>query len=176
MTTKLNAICNFFWEYTPAVVALAVGLFFFYHQLCRPSLDSSNDLSSIEGRIEDYSFARKRGYKRILKQYYIWLENHSCTFQIKADLIPFFYQKRFESHIKRGDSLKLTIPKEFANRLHDKNEEIFILSVSDDFMDYLPLKDSLTKENDKFDIYAGIFFIIGGGILYLLKRNKIIKE
>jgi hypothetical protein len=153
----------------------AIGLAILYHHFQRPDLKTSDKILHIEGHVDQYSFQQKSGHRATLKQYYIWLDNYPCTFQIKADFIPFFNQTQFESEIKNGVSLKLTIPKELEYQLSDRGTHIFILSASKNSTNYLNLADTIPKENSNFDIYAGLFFIAGGIVYYILKSKAIIK-
>ena len=172
----LKRILKWVDYYTATIAAIAVGLFFFYHQFTRPNLTSKNDILYIEGQVSDYSFKIGRPSARATsKQYYIWLDNYPCTFQIKADFLSFFYQTKFEKEIKKGDNLKLTIPKEYKRQLDERGTNIFILSASKSSTDYLSLDDTIPKENDNFDIYAGLAFISAGLIYYILKSKAIIK-
>jgi hypothetical protein len=161
--------------YTATVFTVVVGLFFFYHQFERPNLKTSNNILHLEGKVSDYSFQLKPGYRATLKQYYIWLGNYPCSFQIKADFLSYFYQTKFENEVKTGDIIKLTIPKEFENQIWNKNNKVFILSASKNSTDFLSLDETIPKENDNFDIYAGLFFVTAGIVYYVLKKNNIIK-
>ncbi len=166
---KLKRIFKWVDNYFVTVAAIAVGLLFFYHEFTRPNLTSKNDVLYIEGQVSDYSFKRIPGFRSSSEQYYIWLDEYPCTFQIKADFISFFYKTLFENDIKEGDKVKLTIPKEYENHLFDRTRYIFILSASKKSANYLSIEKTLPKENDHFDIYAGIFFILGGIGYYILK-------
>lgn len=161
--------------YDAIVFAVAVSLFFFYHQFERPKVKTSADILHLEGKVIGYSFQLKPGFRATLKQYYIWLDNYPCSFQIKADFLSYFYQTKFENEIKTGDIIKLTIPKEFENQIWNKNNNVFILSASKNSTDYLSLDETIPKENDNFDIYAGLFFLTAGIVFYVLKKNNIIK-
>jgi hypothetical protein len=172
----LKKILSWTNKYTATVASLAVGLFFLYHHTTRPTLSSSDDILNIGGRITNYSFKIGGPSARATsKQYYIWLDNYPCTFQIKADFLSFFYQTKFENEIKKGDNLKLTIPKEYESQLYERGRNIFILSASKGSTDYLSLDETIPKENDNFDIYAGLAFITAGLIYYILKSKAIIK-
>ncbi len=162
-------------NYTVTVACIAGGLFFLYHQLTRPNLKSKDDILQVEGQVSNYSFKRIPGARATSKQYYIWLDNYPCTFQIKADFLSFFFQSSFENEIRKGDNVKLTIPKDHKNQLYKSNENIFILSASKNTTEYLSLEDTMPKENDNFDIYAGLLFIMGGIVYYILKSKAIIK-
>jgi hypothetical protein len=171
----LKKILKWIYNYTATVAAIGIGLFFFIHQFERPNLKTADKIITLEGNVTNFSFNHKAGYKANLKQYYIWLDNYPCTFQIKADFLSYFYQSRFESEIKPGDKIKLSIPKEFENQLRIRDKNVFIFSISKDSTDYLSLNETVSKENSNFDIYAGIFFVIFGGAYYVLKKRKMIK-
>ena len=171
----LKKILKWVDNYTATVACIAVGLFFFYHQLSRPSLNSKDDILQIEGQVNEYSFQRKPGHRGTLKQYYIWLDNYPCTFQIKADFLSFFNQRKFENEISKGDKLNLTIPKELESQLYERATHVFILSASKNSTIYLSLEETIPKENDKFVIYVGLLFLTGGIVYYILKSRAIIK-
>ena len=137
-------------------------------------MKTKDDITFLEGNVADFSFEIKSGYKSSLKQYYIWLDNYPCTFQIKADFLPYFFQSRFEDEIKKGDKIRVAIPKDFENQIWERNKNIFILSASKDYIDYLNINETLEKENDNFDIYAGLLFAMFGVSYYFLKKKKII--
>jgi hypothetical protein len=173
---KVKKILKWIDKYTATVVAIAVGLFFLYHQTTRPTLSSKNDILNIDGRITNHSFKIGGPSARATsKQYYIWLDNYPCTFQIKADFLSFFRQTLFESEIIKGAELHLTIAKDYRDKLFEKGTSIFILSASHKSTEYLSLQDTIPKENDKFDIYVGSLFIFAGLVYYVLKNRAIIK-
>ena len=156
-------------------MAVVVGLFMFSHQYERPNLKSLDKILQIKGKVDKFSFLHKQGYRATLTQYYIWLDNYPCTFQIKADFTSFFDQKGFENDIKIGDIVNLTIPKEFESQLYEREKHVFIFSASKNSKIFLSLTDTIPKENDNFDIYAGLFFIMGGIVLYSLTNRGLIK-
>lgn len=163
-------------KYTATVAAILVGLFFLYHQTTRPTLSSNDDLLNLTGNISNYSFKIGGPSARATsKQYYIWLDNYPCTFQIKADFLSFFRQTLFENEIKRDNKLHITIPKVLKDKLNDRETNIFILSASNSSTNFLSLEDTIPKENDNFDIYAGTLFILAGVVYYILKSRALIK-
>jgi len=163
-------------KYTATVAAIAVGIFFLYHQTTRPTLSSKDDILNIAGSVTNYSFKIGGPSARATsKQYYIWLDNYPCTVQIKADFLPFFRQTLFENEIRKGKELQLTIPKEFESQLYNREKNIFILSANHNSTNYLSVNDTIPKENDNFDIYAGLLFISVGIVYYILKSRAIIK-
>ncbi|KUO69397.1 MAG: hypothetical protein APF83_11335 [Lutibacter sp. BRH_c52] len=172
----LKKILKWTNKYTATVAVVAVGIFFLYHQTTRPTLSSNDDLLNIVGRVTNYSFKIGRPSSRATsKLYYIWLDNYPCSFQIKADFLSFFRQTLFETEIRKGKELHLTIPKELEDKLYERGTNIFILSASHNSTNYLSLKDTIPKENDNFDIYAGLLFISAGVVYYILKSRAIIK-
>jgi hypothetical protein len=173
--TKIKKILKWMNTYTAAIAIVSIGMFFFYHEFERPKLKTSIDILQLEGKVTNYSFTIKSGFKSTLKQYYIWLENYPCAFQIKADFLPYFYQTKFENDVNIGDKIKLSIPKEFENQIWNKNNNVFIFSASKNSTTFLNLEQTIPKENDNFDIYAGLFFITVGIGYYILKKKKILK-
>lgn len=171
--TLLKNILNWLDNYTGPFVSIVVGVFLIIHQMGRPNLKTQDDLMTLEGNVTHFSFKYKPGYKATLMQYYIRLDNYPCTFQIKADFLPYFYQSRFEDEIQPGNRIRLVIPKESENQLGIRGQKVFIFSVSKNGIEYLILKETIKKENDYFDLYAGAFFILfGGGTYYVLKKRK----
>ncbi|SHM04783.1 hypothetical protein [Flavobacterium xinjiangense] len=49
------------------------------------------------------------------------------------------------------------------------------MSINDKMNIYLSEKDTIAEENTYFDIYAGLFFLTLGGIIYVLMKKGIIK-
>ncbi len=171
----LKILYHFLDNYFASVVAILIGFFFFYSEFNRPLLRSEVDVIKINGVVANYSFKHVPGHRATLKQYYIWLENYPCTFQIPADYLPFFDKKKFEIDIKNGTILEVEFPKEYENKLSQREEFIFILSASSQLNKYLELPDTVKKENDRFDKYVGIGFITLGFVYFFLKRNRFIK-
>ena len=160
--------------YTATIAVVSFGMFFFYHEFERPKLNTSNDILQLEGKVINYSFKLKPSFKSTLKQYYIWLENYPCAFQIKVDFLSYFYQTEFENKVKIGDKITLSIPKKFQSQIWDRNKNVFILSASKNSTTFLSLEQTIPEENSNFDIYAGLFFVTVGIGYYILKKKKVI--
>ena len=169
--TTIKQILNWVDTYIVTIAAIGIGLFFFFHHFDRPILKTPSNVVFVEGKVADYSFQHKPDNRVALNKYYIWLDNYACTFQIKTDYLSYFYQSRFERDIKKGDSIRLSIPKIYENQLKDRKSKIFILSVTKNSAEYLRLIETIPKANDNSDLYAGIFLVIGGGIYYFAKKN-----
>ncbi|HEY3371523.1 MAG TPA: hypothetical protein VGK10_11775 [Prolixibacteraceae bacterium] len=172
--TPINDIFKWVDTYTATIAAIGIGLFFFFHHLEKPKVKTPYKVVDIEGQVADYSFQPQPGKKATLKQYYIWLDNYACTFQIKTDFLTYFYRSRFERDVKRGDSIRISIPKIYESKLQDKKSKIFTLSISKDSAEYLRLRETIPKENTYLDLFAGLFFWLAGGIYYFLKRDSIV--
>jgi hypothetical protein len=172
---RLKNIFNWLDKYSVTVASVTIGFLMLYSYFDRPNLKKPDKILHIEGQVDKYSFQLESGYRATLKQYYIWLDNYPCAFQIKAGFSSFFDKTRFENEIKKGDNLKLTIPKEHKDQLSDKNAHLFILSASKNSTNYLSLADTIPEENNNFDIKSGLFFITCGIVYYILKRISIIK-
>lgn len=167
--TTIKKILSWIDTYIVSIAAMGIGIFFFLHHLERPHLKTPNDVVYVEGKVADYSFEPKPGQKATLEHYYIRLDNYACTFRIKTDYLSYFYRSRFERDIKKGDSIRISIPKIYANHLKDSKSKIFILSVTKDSAEYLRLIETIPRANDYFDLYAGLLFLIAGGIYYFYK-------
>jgi hypothetical protein len=173
--TTIQKILNWIDTYIVPIAAIGIGIFFFLHHYARPVLKNPYDVVYIEGRVADYSSRPQQGQQATLNQYYIWLDNYPCIFQIKADYLSYFYRSRFERDVKKGDSIRLSIPKVYENQLKNRKSKIFTLSVSKDSADYLRLMETIPKSTNNYDLYAGIFLVFAGGIYYFAKRKSIVR-
>lgn len=164
------------YDFVATIIAIGLGILMIYSKFQGPKLQSQSDTTEIIGHLKNYSFKHlpSGGRTGTVKQYYIWLDEYPCTFQIKADYLPIFDQSTFLVKVNLGDKLKVTIPKEYENRLSKQDEFIFITSLSSLSTDYLRIENTIKKENDNFYFYLGILFIVGALIYYFLKRSRII--
>jgi hypothetical protein len=171
----MKKILNWVDQYTLTIAAIGIGIFFFYHHYTRPRLKAPDDVVYVEGRVADYLFQHKPENRVALKKYYIWLDNYACTFQIKTDYLSYFYQSRFERDVKKGDSIRLSIPKVYEYQLNNRKSKIVVLSVTKDSAEYLKLIETIPKATNNFDLYAGLFLLATGGIYYFAKRKSIVR-
>ena len=148
---------------------IIVGLLFFLHFVTKPKVKSESDLYHISGQLSNYSFKDSKGARATGHQYYIWLDNYSNTFQIKADYLGFFKQKDFEKRVSQKQILNLTIPNELRSKLNT-NEKIFIFSVDTDSENFLDTQKTLDKENNNFEIYAGLSFFLFGLTYFVIRK------
>jgi hypothetical protein len=80
----------------------------------KQEIKSLGELAVAEGKITSYSFLDD---SRGTHLYTIHLSGYQATFQIPADFAEYFAKARFESQIKKGDSLSVSIPAESAGLL-----------------------------------------------------------
>jgi hypothetical protein len=151
-----------------------VGLFLLFHYSQRPNIKSQNDLTYVEGRIKNYSFEYKSGGRAISRQFYIWIQGYDCKFQIIADYLPYFEKSKFEDTKEIGDSIRISIPKVDKEKLL-QSEKVIAMSINDKMKVYLSEKDTIAENNTYSEIYAGLFFLTLGGIIYALMKRGIIK-
>ncbi|MDP1801466.1 MAG: hypothetical protein Q8L81_08945 [Bacteroidota bacterium] len=151
-------------------LTIFTGLFFFYHQFTRDTLKSDKDLLQLKGIVKDYSFADKQGGRGMTHEYYIWLDGYKNAFQIPADYLGYFKKEEFETQVRKGDSLSLTIPRQKMIKLNDSNDDIYVMSLDKHNYNYLDKVKTMENENSGFDIYAGIFFLVIGIAFYFFKR------
>jgi hypothetical protein len=157
-------------QYAFTTFSVLAALFFFYHQLSRDTIKTDADLLKIDGIVMNYSFADKQNGRGILHQYYIWLDGYTNAFQIPADFLSHFEKNEFEAHVKKGDSLSVTIPRQKMAELNTSTDNIYLMSIDEGTYNYLDKAKTMKIENSGFDIYAGIFFLVIGVGFYLFKR------
>lgn len=75
---------------------------------------TAGDLAVTKGQILSYSLLDD---SRGIHLYTIHLSGYPATFQIPVDFAPYFAKSRFESDLKKGDSVSLSIPVANAPKL-----------------------------------------------------------
>jgi hypothetical protein len=153
---KVKKIFRGIGKYHVTAFALPVGIFLFYEEYKAPTVENQDDLINIEGRIQNYTFQDKQGARGMKYEYYIFLKDFPCRFQIKADYLQLFNKTKFVENVKIGDSLKVSIPKEIENQIW-RNQDVFVLSVSSEDQKFLEEKGTIKKENKNFNVLAGFF-------------------
>lgn len=149
-----------------------IGLLLLILYLSKPTAKSEDDLLQIKGRLADYSFKEKQGGRGTLYLYYIWLENYSNAFQIKAGFVDYFRRFTFENKISPKEMLYFTIPKDRRNRLNNSKSEIFVMSIDSDQENFLDKKTTLRSEKYDYDLYGAISLISIGIIWYFYRHTK----
>lgn len=74
----------------------------------------TNELAVAEGKIISYSFLDD---SRGVHQYTIRLSGYPATFQIPSDFVKYFARDRFDSNLKKGDTLAVSILAQNAGNL-----------------------------------------------------------
>lgn len=140
-----------------------------FHELSKQPVKDASELSVISGHMSSYSFQDgARGHHH----YVIQLFEYPATFQIPADFLGSFRKDRFQSDLRSGSSVSVSIPKGNEKRL-TLDERIFVLSVRTQTVTYLDEKDTLRAYNSGFPVWTcAVFFLIGSGsIIWTLKHT-----
>lgn len=146
-----------------------VMLYFF---LAKPSLHSINDLIIVKGNYLKHSFNYKSG-RGGGYSYYLWLDNYSNSFKIKADFIDNRIKALFENTIIQGEELTIEILMNERSKLNS-SDFIFIYSLYSNDIDYLNSEDTIKKHNSPFMMIMSFGFLVAG-ILYYIFRKRYLK-
>lgn len=84
------------------------------HLIGKEKAESTNELAVAKGKIISYSFLDD---SRGIHQYTIRLSGYPATFQIPSDFAKYFAKDRFQSNLKKGDSLSVSILAQSAGSL-----------------------------------------------------------
>ena len=103
-------------------------IYFLFTGLTKEKITSANDLIEIRGKYLKHSFKDNKGFKNFTHQYYIWLENNSNTFQVKAGYLGIFDAREFLRNVNQGDDLTFTIPKRLIEKLNSTGN-VFLTSI-----------------------------------------------
>ena len=129
----------------------------------------------IRSTYSKHSFLENAGYRGIGKEYYIWLQDYSNPFQIRADYVAGFDKDLFELKVKEGDKIKLSVTNKDKSRLNS-TENIPITSVSVNGRTYLE-KDTVMKVENSFyhrnlEYLVGLFWLVCGLGVFIRERIK----
>lgn len=136
--------------------ALYITVHFFTNDI-----NSTDDLTEISGRLSYYSFDKIR-HRKGLTYYYdysIKLENYQSMFKIKESHISEFNKVDFETHVRRGDWVILTIPNSDVDELNFK-AEINITSIKVGSLTYLEAKRVIAKGKNPIQLLYALGFLI----------------
>lgn len=172
----IKQILSWLNYYIAAYGCIGAGLFFIYMHINRAKLDSQDNIYEVKGTLKEYSFKRVKGYRATSKEYYLWLDNYPCKFQIKADFLSIFQQYKFEHDMKTGSHLNFLIEKEDQNRLTNRECRVFVYSVINQKSVFLDFDLAKKEERSNFNLFAGIGFFVSGIFLFLymaMRRGRI---
>lgn len=147
-----------------------MAIYFYYTEATRERLSTTDDLVALEGRLINYSFKDNTGFKKQGHTYYIYLNEFSCTFQIKADYLRFFNRPQFENNVKPNDRFKLTIPK-YQEHLLRSSETVFITSLSVNSIEYITAERTLKADANSSGYNLAFLFAIGGVVSALFHKQ-----
>jgi len=151
-----------------ALISLLASAAIAIHESSKPKVKAAADLAGISGHISSYSFKDgARGYHH----YVIRLSEYRTNFQIPADFIGCFSKDRFQSDLKNGDSLSVSIPKG-KERTLSSEERLFIFSARTRTTTYLSEQDTLGIYNSDSNIVISLLFlVIGTGLILWRPKN-----
>ena len=155
------------------IFLILIGLVFIGFNFYKDKVSSTSDLIEINGTVQNYSFDKNINIRSTTYNYFIYLKEYSCGFQISADHVDLFDENKFKISVKQGDSLNIYISKyDFA--LIGSIEKALVFGLDSKSNEFLNPEYVITKYNSKTQIVFGFIFIITGMILlYLdLKRRK----
>jgi len=152
---------------------LTAFVYFLFTGLTREKITSDNDLVEIRGKYLRHSFKDNTGFKNFTHQYYIWIENYSKAFQVKAGYLGIFNTQEFLRNVSQGDDLTFSIPKRLIEKLNSA-DNVFLTSIEGGGRTYLDKNKVLEIEKDlatsNSDYFFGMGFLIAGLIVYLRLR------
>ena len=151
------------------IVAIVTLIEFFL----KDDVKSEKDLIILTGQVSNYSFKDISKGNRMLHEYYIWINNYSNTFQIKADYIKYFRTIDFENKVLSSKTIQFTIPKYQIKELNIKEKNIYIMSIDVGYNNYLDKNKTIDIEKSIIDIFVSIGFIIVGLLWYFLRKYKL---
>jgi hypothetical protein len=111
----------------------------------KPKDQSIGELATARGQIVSYSFLDDSIGKH---HYTIHLSGYQATFQIPPDFAQYFAKARFESDLKKGDSVSLSIPAASAGKLITEGT-IPVFAVRAGAKTYLDEHSTLAAYNSK---------------------------
>ncbi|MEQ9219873.1 MAG: hypothetical protein RLO17_17595 [Cyclobacteriaceae bacterium] len=159
------------------LLLIGMGVYFIVEHLTHERPISTADLIDLNGKVSHYSFQDYTGWKKMGKQYYVYLDEYPNKFQISANYLGFFNKARFELNFKSGERIKLTIPK-YQEHLIGTEDAVFLTSFSINGSQYLSKKETLEfekeSESSNSDYILGTVFIALGTLEYFF-NDKIKK-
>lgn len=127
-----------------ATLALLVTAIFLRQYFAKPKHLGISDLATTQGRINSYSLLDD---SRGTHQYTIRLSEYEATFQIPKEFADYFAKSRFESDLKTGDTISLSIPADSAAKLISKGT-IPVFAVRTTSTTYLEEHDTIAAYNN----------------------------
>ena len=131
-------------------------------------MKSAHDLSVINGQLLSYSFHDgQRGWHNYLVQ----LAEYPTAFKIPADFLDCFQKSTFQSDMKSGDMLWVSVPKECEKSLNSDGR-LFVFSIRTTSTTYLDERDTIKEYNSDFPLMMSVlFFLIGAALIMWRPRE-----
>jgi hypothetical protein len=158
-------------QFIAGLICLFASAVFVIHFFTKQKVKDASALSTISGQLNSYSF--RDGF-RGRHHYIIRLSGHPAAFQIPADFLEAFAKDRFQSDVKRNDSVSVSISRESEKNLAS-DRSLFVFSVRSRSATYLDEQDSIRIYNSAFPILASILFLLAG-VAMIYFRPKLVSE
>lgn len=152
-------------------ILIAFGLFYMYFE--KPNLKSKEDLKSISGILEGYTFLDNQGWRSDGKNYTFKFKEFKNDFQISANHINLFDKLRFEKTVFIGQNLSIEILKEQNDLLNNRDEKVLAIRIWDSNNEYLNPRDVILREQGPMELIGGFMFITFGFLAYIIKRKNL---
>ena len=112
----------------------------------KPQDHSLGELAAAQGQIISYSLLDDS--PRHASIHDLPFSGYKATFQVPADFADYFAKKRFESDLKKGDTLSVSIPADSAGKLISGGT-ILVFAIRTTTSTYLDEHDTLAAYNNK---------------------------
>ncbi len=132
------------WGIAPLAVLLLLVVVVSHHPT-KSQKKSADDLAEAQGKIDSFTFLDD---SRGMHQYIIRLSGYRTTFQIPSDFVKYFATARFQSQIKRGDQVSISIPTESAAKLVS-NAQVPVFAIRSQTTTYLDEHNTLGAFNNR---------------------------
>jgi hypothetical protein len=158
-------------------LGLSVGviafIYFISTGLTREKITSDKDLIELKGKYVRHSFTDNEGFQNFTYQYYIWTENQTSTFQVKAEYLRIFKKADFIKEVNPRDTIVFTIPKRQLEKLSTA-DNVVVTSIESQGQIYLNKNETLGIEKElaksNTDYYIGTGLLIAGLFAYFRRR------
>ena len=168
----MNGILKPIRTFKLSISLFIVGVLVFVFEFTKPSINSDADLINIEGTLSHYSFEQYFELKNEKTEYYLWLNEYPCKFQISADFEPFFYKSGFENEINPGDKISILIPLVSQIDLSNSQETVRLFSINKYSTNYLNKNDALKAYNSHMLKLLGLIALVISLVSFFIKRKN----
>ena len=147
------------------IVAIVIGVVLVVMSFFTPNYDNTQ-FTTVDVKMKSFKNTDIRGEQ----VFAIYLEGYKADFEIEQNYYS-FNKELFEKSVKKGDSLRLLLPKGYLDK---EGEVIHVFEVSKNKTVFLKREDSLSdfKMAYKVVLYSGIGFFVIGTLIALLSTIR----